>query len=528
MMIKTLKLFILVNIFASSFLSVFADGYSCTVNPGDCPPGYSLLEEQMSSGKLQFNGLTSGNFKNSINKTIEEKAAGTTNGDYKLTDPNRLCIRDSIKDIISMLYSTVGLGNAVLSREGINLVGFYGDATFANTPMHCFSNSTVQQIAVPNLGGVAANISDSTAEENIFGCCPVGHNFILRENLSANNFKMFNTNRDNTPMAACCPNLSGNNAIIRDTSSLQSSPNNYPVKFTYENGIPSCLSKTSPGQYTVVSQDPEKIYIEGYINPEPYVSVLGKLVSGNESAVGTEVYNLVFGLPLGTDTQTIRDATLNDLDPYYCKNAAVGACGEVDAKSAATLVCSGTTSDSCILSNGNYIYDASVFVDAGNPNIYQCKKCYQPGELIETFAGNSAKPGYVGFCFGGTLDKRPLINGSVTDSLEYYLTDAANKPALASCKASGGIYTAIGCVDPSPIGLITGLIRISLGVVGGIALLQMVYIGIMYQLGDEGKIKEARSRLIATITGVAVLIFSILILRIIGVNVLDILPAGSI
>lgn len=173
-----------------------------------------------------------------------------------------------------------------------------------------------------------------------------------------------------------------------------------------------------------------------------------------------------------------------------------------------------------------------------NPNRYQietglsCRKCFVEGEVMGyTTVGEGSGElanGYVAFCRGGTADKKPLINGSITDTVEYYLTDPANQPYLAACRASGGIYTAIGCVDPTPIGLITGLIRIALGVIGGVALLQLIYVGIQYQLGDEAKIKEARSRLIATITGVAVLVFSILILRIIGVNVLDILPAGSI
>jgi len=50
----------------------------------------------------------------------------------------------------------------------------------------------------------------------------------------------------------------------------------------------------------------------------------------------------------------------------------------------------------------------------------------------------------------------------------------------------------------------------------------------MYQTGDEARIKAARESIIKTLTGLAVLVFSILILRIIGINILDVLPVGSV
>lgn len=160
-----------------------------------------------------------------------------------------------------------------------------------------------------------------------------------------------------------------------------------------------------------------------------------------------------------------------------------------------------------------------------------CQRCYANGEAMAVEQTNDTATQFnVYICdtsAPGNVTVKQSV-GSLEATLGSLITDPANQPYYDACFASGGIYTAIGCVDPTPVGIITGLVRITLGVVGGIALLQLIYVGIMYQLGDEAKIKEARSRLIATITGVAVLIFSILILRIIGVNILDILPAGAI
>lgn len=91
-----------------------------------------------------------------------------------------------------------------------------------------------------------------------------------------------------------------------------------------------------------------------------------------------------------------------------------------------------------------------------------------------------------------------------------------------------GTWTeAFGCIITTPEGVFTALIRISLGVMGGIALVRVTYLGIITaQSKDEGKIAEARKGVIATLSGVAIVILSVLILRVIGVNILDIVPPG--
>ncbi|BCX13916.1 MAG: hypothetical protein KatS3mg085_448 [Candidatus Dojkabacteria bacterium] len=94
------------------------------------------------------------------------------------------------------------------------------------------------------------------------------------------------------------------------------------------------------------------------------------------------------------------------------------------------------------------------------------------------------------------------------------------------CLQSGGVWTAVGCIDPSPVGVLTRLVQLGLGIMGGVALIQIIYAGIMYQSGNEEKIRKAREQLLATLTGLAVLVFSVLIVQILGVNLLDTIPAG--
>ncbi len=91
---------------------------------------------------------------------------------------------------------------------------------------------------------------------------------------------------------------------------------------------------------------------------------------------------------------------------------------------------------------------------------------------------------------------------------------------------SQGTWTAIGCINTTPEGVFVTLVRITLGVMGGVALLRLIYMGYLYQTGDEGKIKQAREGVVSTLVGIIVVIFSVVILRIIGVNVLDVVPSG--
>lgn len=97
-----------------------------------------------------------------------------------------------------------------------------------------------------------------------------------------------------------------------------------------------------------------------------------------------------------------------------------------------------------------------------------------------------------------------------------------------SCIAAGNSWTAIGCVDvSSPEGIFTSLIRLGIGVMGGVALLRMIWLGVvMGRSEEEGKIKEAWQGILATLGGIAAVVFSVLIIRILAVNILNVVPPG--
>ena len=101
-------------------------------------------------------------------------------------------------------------------------------------------------------------------------------------------------------------------------------------------------------------------------------------------------------------------------------------------------------------------------------------------------------------------------------------------PVFAQCastdKSGGcsGVDTAIGRISTDPAGLVGNVLAILLSVSGGIAIILIIAAG--YQLvtsrGNPEKVKEARERITSAITGLLLIIFSVLILQIIGFDFL--------
>lgn len=94
-----------------------------------------------------------------------------------------------------------------------------------------------------------------------------------------------------------------------------------------------------------------------------------------------------------------------------------------------------------------------------------------------------------------------------------------------SCGASGekGIDTAIGCIPVEDTDAFIGFIlRWAIGIGGGIAFLLIIFAGfqIMTSAGNPERLQGGRELLTSAIAGLILLVFSVFILRIIGVDIL--------
>jgi hypothetical protein len=86
------------------------------------------------------------------------------------------------------------------------------------------------------------------------------------------------------------------------------------------------------------------------------------------------------------------------------------------------------------------------------------------------------------------------------------------------------VYSALGCIDTTLNGVITTIMRIGLGVLGAVGILRIMQAAMLRQSADPKDIQESWDIIMSVIMGAIVLVASSLILRVIGVNILGILP----
>jgi len=84
--------------------------------------------------------------------------------------------------------------------------------------------------------------------------------------------------------------------------------------------------------------------------------------------------------------------------------------------------------------------------------------------------------------------------------------------------------TAIGPIPLDPTGFLTYLLQILFGISGGIALLLMIFgsFQVILSSGNPDKVKAGQEIITSAIMGLLFIIFSIFILRFIGVEILQI------
>jgi len=93
-----------------------------------------------------------------------------------------------------------------------------------------------------------------------------------------------------------------------------------------------------------------------------------------------------------------------------------------------------------------------------------------------------------------------------------------------TCAANEQIYTPFGCIPADPQGFIENVLKIAIGIAGGIAFLMMLYAGftMMMSSGNPEKLNSGKEIFVSAIAGLLLIIFSAVILRIIGVDILKI------
>lgn len=108
---------------------------------------------------------------------------------------------------------------------------------------------------------------------------------------------------------------------------------------------------------------------------------------------------------------------------------------------------------------------------------------------------------------------------------KYLSSNAKEIGQCLSCMNSGGYYSGLGCMPLElPQFISQYILGMGIGLAGGIAMLCIMYSAFRMQTsqGNPEAIKKAQENLTACITGLVLIIFSVLILRIIALDILRI------
>lgn len=112
---------------------------------------------------------------------------------------------------------------------------------------------------------------------------------------------------------------------------------------------------------------------------------------------------------------------------------------------------------------------------------------------------------------------------SIESTCQRIRTPAERGQCVDCAHNKSGVWTALGCFNGNLSEFITNnIMRTGIGIGGGISMLCIMFAAFQMQTssGNAEKIKKAQELLTNCITGLMVIIFSILILKIIGVDIL--------
>ncbi len=128
--------------------------------------------------------------------------------------------------------------------------------------------------------------------------------------------------------------------------------------------------------------------------------------------------------------------------------------------------------------------------------------------------------------YGGVADSAAAsgIPTQISSPTPAVTTGATDNLGYEPCEEGKGVQTALGCIPFEADALVRFFFRNLMGVVGGIGLLLMIYGSflVLTSQGDQEKVKRGREIITTTVSGILFIIFSLFLLRFIGIEILHI------
>lgn len=118
-----------------------------------------------------------------------------------------------------------------------------------------------------------------------------------------------------------------------------------------------------------------------------------------------------------------------------------------------------------------------------------------------------------------------LFGASQVTQVCDVIQDTNQRAACKLCMGNGDAsWTAIGCIETEPSKFIAKFLTLGIGLAGGIAFLLILFAGfqILTSAGNPEQLNAGKELMGSSIAGLLLIIFSIFLLRVIGVNILGI------
>ena len=207
-------------------------------------------------------------------------------------------------------------------------------------------------------------------------------------------------------------------------------------------------------------------------------------------------------------------------------------CGDPTATGDAQKCCKSTIVTPGGINFGSPIFDAAYLVikplidNYSNPIVQKQKSI----NIKPCAMGVPSTPGDINnakcICLID-MPKAPL--SAFATMCERQLSSPSEQAEQKSCKecanTEAGVWTALGCFNGNLSEFITkNIMNTGIGIAGGISLLCIMLAAFQMQTsaGNAEKVKKAQELMTNCITGLMVIIFSVFILKIIGVDILKI------
>jgi len=200
--------------------------------------------------------------------------------------------------------------------------------------------------------------------------------------------------------------------------------------------------------------------------------------------------------------------------------------GEVHSQEYSNLCHQGTSFDTCINISGGNLTGPLCVINGGGFCSWKGASSCEPVKPCPPGEVHSQE--YSNLCHQGTSFDTCInisgenLTGPLCVTVEEYLEH--NSPICSTKEGGKGINTAIGCIPINETDFIAFILKWAIGLGGGIAFLLIILASfqIMTSRGDPKRLEAGKELLSSAIMGLILLIFSVTILKIIGVDILQI------